>query len=192
MMLCKTSGMSDPRTRILPLLREGERLLWAGQPDPGVRFTGADAFLIPFSILWGGFAIFWEFMAVTTAKQPFFVLWGIPFVLVGLYFIFGRFIYKKRRKLRTVYGLTDRRAIVCTGDRSVSDSPVNGMPTKVDRSKDGSHVSVTFGSQGMVGLFGMGMYQNTGMDFFSLGLGQTVAFYDVPDPDGLLNALDQA
>ncbi|BCW78901.1 hypothetical protein NicSoilC5_09200 [Arthrobacter sp. NicSoilC5] len=130
-------------------------------------------------------------MAATTAKQqPFFALWGIPFVLVGLYFIFGRFIYKKRRKLRTVYGLTDRRAIVCIGDNSVSDSPVNGMPTKVDRSKDGRHVSVTFGSQGMAGAFGMGMYQNTGMDFFSLG--QAVAFFDVPDRDGLLRALDQA
>jgi hypothetical protein len=191
-LLCKTSGMDDPRSRILSLLRQGERLLWVGQPDPRVRFTGADAFLIPFSILWGGFAIFWEFMAVTTVKQPLFVLWGIPFVLIGLYFIFGRFFFKKRRKLRTVYALTDRRAIVCTGDRSVSESPVNGMPTKVDRSKDGRHVSVTFGSQGMAGLFGMGMYQNTGMDFFSLGLGQTVAFYDVPDPDGLLYALDQA
>ncbi len=68
------------------------------------------------------------------------------------------------------------------------------MPTKVDRSKDGRHVSVTFGSQGMAGLFGagMGMYQNTGMDVFSFGLGQTVAFHDVPDTDGLLYALDQA
>ncbi|GAA1764972.1 hypothetical protein GCM10009712_11770 [Pseudarthrobacter sulfonivorans] len=41
--LCKTSGMSDPRSRILPLLRQGEQLLWEGQPDPRVRFTGADA-----------------------------------------------------------------------------------------------------------------------------------------------------
>jgi hypothetical protein len=190
MVLCKTSGMNDPRSRILPLLRQGERLLWVGQPDPRVRFTGADAFLVPFSVLWGGFAVFWEFMAVTTVKQPFFVLWGIPFVLVGLYFIFGRFIFKKRRKLATVYGLTDRRAIVCTGDRSVSEAPVNGVPTKVDRSKDGRHVSVTFGYQGLGGL--MGMYQNTGMDFFSLGLGQSVAFYDVADTEGLLSGLDQA
>jgi hypothetical protein len=184
--------MNDPRSRILPLLRQGERLLWVGQRDPMVRFTGADAFPVPFSLLWGGFAIFWEFMAATTAKQPFFVLWGIPFVLIGLYFIFGRFIYKKRRKLRTVYGLTDRRAIVCTGDSSVSDTPVSGMPTKVDRSKDARHVSVTFGSQGMAGFFGIGIYQNTGMDLFSFGLGQTVAFYDVEDTGGLLSALDQA
>ncbi|MDQ0664294.1 hypothetical protein QFZ35_002792 [Arthrobacter ulcerisalmonis] len=182
--------MRDARARILPLLRQGERLLWAGQPDPRVRVTGADAFLVPFSILWGGFAIFWEFMAVTTAKQPFFVLWGIPFVVVGLYFIFGRFIMKERRKLATDYGLTDRRAIACTGDRVRFGGPVNGLPTKVDRAKEGRHVGMTFGYQGLGGL--LGMYQNTGVDFFSLGLGQTVAFYDVEDTEGLLNAMDES
>jgi hypothetical protein len=51
-------------------------------------------------------------------------------------------------------------------------------------------VSVTFGYQGLMGF--LGMYQNTGLDFFSLGLGQAVAFYDVGDTDGLLRALDQA
>ncbi|MBT2568154.1 hypothetical protein J7I84_16935 [Arthrobacter sp. ISL-85] len=145
---------------------------------------------MPFSILWGGFAIFWEIGAVTMVKQPFFILWGVPFVLVGLYFIFGRFIFKRRRKLVTAYGLTDRRAIVCTGDRSISEAPVSGLPTKIDRAKDGRHVSVTFGYQGMAGL--LGMYQNTGTDFFSFGLGQSVAFYDVEDTEGLLGALDES
>jgi hypothetical protein len=41
-----------------------------------------------------------------------------------------------------------------------------------------------------MGMFGM--YQNTGLDFFSLGLGQNVAFFDVPDAHGLLTALNQA
>jgi hypothetical protein len=180
--------MNDPRSRILPLLRQGERLLWVGQPNPKVRFTGADVFLVPFSVLWGGFAVVWEIMAITSSESPLFVIWGIPFVLVGLYFIFGRFIVKKRRKGATVYGLTDSRAIVCTGNRSVADTPVRAVPTKVDRAKDGKHVSVTFGYQGAMGMFGM--YQNTGLDFFSLGMGQNVAFFDVPDTDGLLMALD--
>lgn len=188
--MCKTSGMNDPRSRILPILRQGEQLLWVGQPDSRVRFTAADGFLVPFSILWGGFAVFWEIMAVTTARQSYFWIFGIPFVLVGLYFIFGRFIFKKRRKLVTAYGLTDRRAIVCVGDRSVADSPLAGTPTKVDRSRDGQHVSVIFGSQGLMGF--AGMYQNTGLDFFSFGMGQTVAFYDVEDSEGLTRALEEA
>lgn len=181
--------MDDPRSRILPLLRQGEQLLWAGQPDPKVRFTGADAFLVPFSILWAGFAVFWEFTAIRTASQPFFVIWGVPFVLLGLYFIFGRFIVKGRRKRITAYGLTDRRAIVCVGDRTVVDSPLGNVPTKIDRSRDGRHANVVFGQQGLLGV--VGMYQNTGLDFMGLGMGQAVAFYDVADPGDLLRALDR-
>ena len=95
-------GMNDAWNRLLPLLRQGERLRWVGQPDPRVRFSAADLFLVPFSIMWGGFALFWELQAVVSGGPFFFTLWGIPFVLMGLYFIFGRFIYKKRRKLMTV------------------------------------------------------------------------------------------
>jgi hypothetical protein len=87
--LCKASGMNDPRSRVLPLLRQGEQLLWVGQPGPRVRFTGADAFPVPFGVLWGGFAVVWEVMAITSVRQPLFIIWGIPFVLVGLYFISG-------------------------------------------------------------------------------------------------------
>ncbi|MCF3138772.1 hypothetical protein LRQ04_05830 [Paenarthrobacter sp. AR 02] len=182
--------MTDPRNRILPKLGTGEQLLWVGEPDPKVHFTAADAFFVPFSILWGGFAIVWEVAAITVVRQPLFIIWGIPFVLVGLYFIFGRFIVKKRRKLATVYALTSSRAIVCHGERSISDSPIVGIPTKVDMTKDGRHISVTFGYQSFGGL--LSLYQNTGMDVFRLGMGQTVAFYDVEDVEGLTAAMEQA
>src|SRR5207248_9093079 len=41
------------------LLRD-EQVLWVGQPDPRVLFVGADILLIPFSIMFCGFALFWE------------------------------------------------------------------------------------------------------------------------------------
>ena len=75
-------------------LGQGERILWAGQPDPNKLFGTADVFLVPFSPMWGGFAIFWEasVLGLTTGSRGaplFFVLWGVPFVLVGQYFIWG-------------------------------------------------------------------------------------------------------
>jgi hypothetical protein len=102
-------------------LEAGESLLWCGQPRKGIVFRSSDVFLIPFSIMWGGFAIFWETTVLSQARKSgstiplFMVLWGIPFVLVGLYMIFFRFIVDARRREHTCYGLTDRRAIIVTG-----------------------------------------------------------------------------
>jgi hypothetical protein len=107
-------------------LDPGERLLWSGQPKQGVRFQSTDILMIPFSLMWGGFAIFWQASVLgltgfshrtphpgNNAGTPLFmVIWGIPFVAVGLYIIFGRFFYDAAVRKRTWYGITDRRLIV--------------------------------------------------------------------------------
>jgi hypothetical protein len=146
-------------------------------------------FLVPFSIMWGGFALFWEGSVLASGGPPFFVLWGIPFVAVGLYFIFGRFIYKRRTKLRTAYGLTPDRAMVAVGSSSFYDSPIKQVPTSVRRGRDGRHVSIAFGNQ--PSWPGSSYYGNTGMDFFQRG-SVPVAFYDVADGDALLAAFEHA
>ena len=72
--------------------------------------------MVPFGLFWGGFAIFWEYSAITSNKTPlFFVFWGIPFVLIGIYLIVGRFFIDSQLRSHTYYGVTDQRVLVLSG-----------------------------------------------------------------------------
>ncbi len=102
------------------LLSPGEHVLWSGQPRRGVQFRPSDLTAIPFSLLWAGFAFFWEWNAIHSKGPLLLRLWGVPFVLAGCQMLVGRFITDAWQRARTVYGLTSQRVIIATsGFRSV-------------------------------------------------------------------------
>jgi len=135
-----------------------ERVLWAGRPLPGVRLKASDALMIPFSLMWGGFAIFWEASVWSVGAPLFFRLWGVPFVLVGLYMIAGRFFFDAKVRERTVYALTDRRAIIASGlwYRSVRSIELRRLSELGFTESSGGIGTITFGPADPFGAFALG------------------------------------
>jgi hypothetical protein len=122
-------------------LQRDEKLLWTGRPAQGVMFKANDLFMVPFSFMWGGFAVFWEYSVFTSDAPIFFRLWGIPFVAIGLYMIFGRFFFEAKKRAETIYGLTDKRAIIISGLFSKKTTSINlkNIPeVQVTQKPDGS------------------------------------------------------
>jgi len=94
----------------------GKAPLWSGRPPQGLLLRASDALLIPFSLLWGGFAIFWEWGAIHQGRTaPIFPIFGAAFAAVGVYLIVGRFFHDSWKRGRTLYVLTEDRAIVAVG-----------------------------------------------------------------------------
>jgi len=95
-----------------------ETLVWIGKPGLKVVFNRYDYFMIPFSIFWCGFAFFWEFFAIVGGAPFFFAIFGLPFVLVGLYLVFGRFYFDVLRRKKILYVLTNKRIIISYGTKN--------------------------------------------------------------------------
>jgi hypothetical protein len=131
-------------------LEAGEKLLWTGLPRRGLMLRGIDFFAIPFSLLWCGFAIVWETMTFTTGAPLLFRLWGVPFVLVGLYIVFGRFIVDAKSRARTVYAVTDRRVLIVSGlfRKNIQSLFLRGL-AEMNLSEDhAGRGTITFGRTG--------------------------------------------
>jgi hypothetical protein len=104
----------EAQNRVARELESGERLLWNGRPNSRRWLYAQDAVLVPFSIMWGGFAIFWEASVLSSSgarNSVIFPLWGVPFVLIGLYLMVGRFFARRWMRRRTLYAVTDQRVI---------------------------------------------------------------------------------
>lgn len=110
--------------RIVPLLKKGETLEWVGQPRQGIRFRREDWIQIPLTLMFLGAVLYWESIALfyTLADwarfphmQPFYLLfslYGMVFVVIGLYASIGRFLGDAYSRAHTTYGITNRRLVM--------------------------------------------------------------------------------
>ncbi len=119
-------------------LSSGERVLWRGRPEHYPLFERRDLLLIPFSILWGGFAVFWEAEVILSEAPLLFPLWGIPFVCIGLYMMIGRFFHRSWLLRHSDYVITDRRILRRVGKKVDMLLASSLPPMQVERKEDGS------------------------------------------------------
>lgn len=107
----------DPEIRNVfsDLLFSGEQVLWTGRPRTGWKFKKSDLPIVGFAIIWCGFLAFWYSMVYLMDAPVLFLLFGIPFVLVGIYLLLGRFYIDARRRNHTFYIITDQRIMIRTG-----------------------------------------------------------------------------
>jgi len=128
-------------------LGRSERLLWSGVPRQGLLFRGTDILVVPISFLWAGFAVFWEYSVASKGVPFFFMLWGIPFVLLGLYITVGRFFVDSYQRSRTYYAVTDQRVIILGGliNREVKSLALSGLNDVSLNERSDHSGSITFG-----------------------------------------------
>lgn len=122
-------------------LMRGERVLWEGRPATGLLLRPIELFLIPFSLFWGCFAIAWNWMAWTAPgdKLPF-VLFGLPFLVIGIYVIAGRFVVDAWLRGRMRYLVTDQRIVILKrGGASLQSLDIRHLPAvELKERSDGS------------------------------------------------------
>ncbi len=161
---------------ISPLLRPGERVLWQGRPEVMAYSLRGAWYLVPFSLLWGGFAIVWEISAVRSGASLFFSLWGLPFVAIGLYLIFGRILVARREARRTLYGVTDQRVIILAGafSRRTTEMALGDLPPAQLDERSSGIGTITFGAA-ITGFRAPPGWPMTGM------YTQSPAFMSIPD-----------
>lgn len=131
-------------------LRPSENVLWTGRPSLGFVLRPVDALLIPFSLFWGGFAIFWNVSVWTTSAPLFFKLFGLPFLIAGFYFIVGRFLVDQILRQRLMYAVTDRRVLILKEHANTSTTSLDlaRLPAlELVEHPDGSG-TIRFGSSG--------------------------------------------
>ncbi len=171
-------------------LLDGEEIVWTGRPDASVNFDRRDLALIPFSIVWAGFAIFATAGFIngyietvgTGGQAGSFLVLGAMFSLLGLYLLVGRFFYKRWDKRRTYYALTDALVLIL---KTATTRPLSAVPW--------DKVPAIGKAQGFVGTGTVTFAEtgwwktdtgNTGLEFFTLRPRRKVtAFYDIAEVD---------
>ncbi|MGN0295058.1 MAG: hypothetical protein ACI4D3_13750 [Lachnospiraceae bacterium] len=125
---------------------EQESILWEGRPQSGHYLTGADWLAVPLSIFLTGFCLIWPYLILSSDDMPWPLIFIIiPFAVIAVHTLIGRFILLKKHRKYTSYVITDCRIIrKCKQDIDFMDRFVH-PPITVKYYKNGDG-SIYYGS----------------------------------------------
>ncbi len=123
------SESQTPDSIFRKYLRGGEEIIWSGQPVSGKLPTRQTLPVAFFGLFFLGFSIFWMVMAVGHAGG-YFALFGVPFVLIGAYIVFGRLGKGTKFQDNTFYALTSERLLICStqNGETLNEMSLNKIP----------------------------------------------------------------
>ena len=142
---------SEMEQRLRSALNPTEKLIWSGQPNAKPSIGGS-LFRVVGGVFFTMFSVFFVIMTFSVTRDGFssetpvfsyiFPLCGIPFLLFGVAAICSPY-WMWRKAQKTVYALTDERALILTptwrGGVSIrSITPEELSPRKRTRNSDGS------------------------------------------------------
>jgi hypothetical protein len=134
---------AEAQARLKRELGAGETLLWVGRPRGGLLFEASDWFMVPFSLAIAVLIVVREAEALWKGAL-FTVLFGMPFVAVFTYAAVGRFLYDAWKRKRTVYGVTNARALIAEQGQATRSLELSADVTTVEEHADGTG-TITFG-----------------------------------------------
>ncbi len=154
-----------------------DTVLWQGAPKKVPVFTRSDFLLVPFSVIFGGFLLAYAIIsaiAMLAGHGILFSLVGITFLLLGVYLIFIRLWYRKKRISRQAYFVTDKRVF---GFDTMRDDVLFDIPLR-DTDLSLGYKSLELGETNSIGDFIYGL----GLDiFFRKFSKETPAFRYIDD-----------
>lgn len=163
-------SFNDAEKQFSHMLINGEHILWAGKG----KGVGQGAIVgVFFAIFWLGFAVFWTVGA--TVAGGVFGLFGVPFVLIGI-FLISSFIFPPKK----YYAITNMRILRKEGKNMISE--------RLDQVVD---VTVTVRGSGK----GDVTYRSTGNTFYRSNSHNVTAmrgFFNVENPNEVYCILNEA
>jgi len=154
----------DPVERLQPLLKPGESLLWSGKPASRTSFGFGNLITTVAVYVWTGGMITWVATAVAAHAGLGFVWPGLVLAALGIFVIANNAFFSYYNPKRTALGVTGQRVLIASGQEA-AEIPLCGQPVSVRRTRDGRPGAVIVGDKKLM---------------------------DVADPDGMLQAMEQA